>query len=207
MVALAAGCAHYPENARLTRVEAQSGYRFRNLAHPHNSDSLLMFLAFSGGGMRASALSYGVLEELAHTPIVWEGEHKRLLDEVDQISAVSGGSFTAAYYALYGDRLFTDFQRKFLEKDVQEELAWRLFSPWYWCRLASPYYNRSDMAAEYYDHQLFHGATFGDLIKANHRPFLVLNATDMSQGATFQFSQDQFDFLCSDLTRDRKSVV
>jgi hypothetical protein len=105
LLALAAGCAHYPENARLAEVKAQNGYRFRILAHPHNSDSLLMFLAFSGGGMRASALSYGVLEELAHTPIVWEGEHKRLVDEVDQISAVSGGSFTAAYYALYGYRL------------------------------------------------------------------------------------------------------
>src|SRR5712671_6314702 len=57
-------------------------------------------LPISGGGTRAAALSYGVLEELARTQIVWEGQRRRLLDEVDYISAVSGGSFTAAYYAL-----------------------------------------------------------------------------------------------------------
>ena len=67
---LGAGCAHYPENARLRHCDSQSGYRFRNLSNAGNSDSLQIFLAFSGGGTRAAALSYGVLEELARTPIV-----------------------------------------------------------------------------------------------------------------------------------------
>jgi len=78
VLVLAGGCAHYPANARLTHADVNCGYRFRNLAHPGNSDSLLVFLAFSGGGTRAAALSYGVLEALAHTEIVWEGEHRRL---------------------------------------------------------------------------------------------------------------------------------
>jgi NTE family protein len=195
-----AGCAHYPRNTRLAESTPQTGYRYRNLAHPGNSDSLQLFLAFSGGGTRAAALSYGVLQELARTPITWEGQHKRLLDEVDHISAVSGGSFTAAYYALYGDRIFSDFEAKFLNQNIERQLIWQLFWPVNWYRLASPNFNRSDMAAKYYDHQLFHGATFADLIKQNRRPFLVLNATDMSLGATFQFTQDQFDLLCSDLS-------
>jgi NTE family protein len=62
----------------------------------------LLILAFSGGGTRAAAFAYGVLEELAATPVVLGGRPRRLLDEVDLISAVSGGSFTAAYYGLYG---------------------------------------------------------------------------------------------------------
>jgi len=199
-ILLGDGCAHYPENARLKHYDPQSGYRFRNLSHPGNSDSLQVFLAFSGGGTRAAALSYGVLEELARTQIVWEGQSRRLLDEVDYISAVSGGSFTAAYYALYGDRIFADFEDRFLKQNIQRQLVGRLFSPLYMGRLASPYFNRSDMAAEFYDRHLFDGKTFADLLKRNRRPFLSLNATDMSLGASFQFTQEHFDYLCSDIS-------
>ncbi len=199
-VLLGAGCAHYPDNARRKHYDPQSGYRFRNLTNTGNSDSLQVFLAFSGGGTRAAALSYGVLEELARTQIVWEGRSRRLLDEVEYISAVSGGSFTAAYYALYGDRIFADFEDKFLNQNIQRQLMWRMCSPVNWGRMASPYFNRSDMAAEFYDRHLFGGKTFGDLLQRNRRPFLSLNATDMSLGATFQFTQEQFDFLCSDLS-------
>ena len=59
------GCAHYPVNARLAAVDPQTGYRFQNLTSPTNSPELLLMLAFSGGGTRAAALAYGVLEELA----------------------------------------------------------------------------------------------------------------------------------------------
>jgi NTE family protein len=34
------------------------------------SNELLLILAFSGGGTRAAAFAYGVLEELAATPVV-----------------------------------------------------------------------------------------------------------------------------------------
>src|SRR6266516_2523511 len=81
---LLAGCAHYPVNAPLTHATPETGYRFTNLSHTNNSDSLFVVLAFSGCGTRAAALSYGVLEELAKTQIVWEGKRGRLLDEVDR---------------------------------------------------------------------------------------------------------------------------
>jgi len=71
---------------------------FQNLSNA----AIPKFADFSGilrRGTRAAALSYGVLEELARTEVVWEGQKRRLLDEVDYISAVSGGSFTAAYFA------------------------------------------------------------------------------------------------------------
>jgi len=197
---LLAGCAHYPVNARLTQYNPDAGYRNRILVHGDNSESLLVMLAFSGGGHRAAALSYGVLEELARTDIYWEGKHKRLLDEVDMISAVSGGSFTAAYYALFGDEIFTEYENVFLKQNIQQQLFWRLLSPLNWPRYASPYFDRSDMAAEFYDRHVFRGKTFGDLAQDRRPPFLVLNATDMSSGAHFEFTQDVFDLLCSDLS-------
>jgi predicted acylesterase/phospholipase RssA len=187
-------------NSRLDTFNKDTGYRFQNLSAPGNSDSLFVILAFSGGGTRAAALSYGVLEQLRNTEIVWEGKRKPLLDEVDVISSVSGGSFTAAYYALYGDRIFTDFDTRFLKKNVQGDLQDRLYSPYNWYRLASPAFDRIDLAAEYYDEQLFDRHTFRDLLRSGKRPFILINATDMTQGAQFDFTQDQFDLLCSDLS-------
>ena len=44
---------------------------------------------------------------LRDTPVRIDGRDRRLLDEVDIISAVSGGSFTAAYYGLFGESTTT----------------------------------------------------------------------------------------------------
>src|SRR5262245_14580153 len=76
-------------NAPLPRWSPDYGYRFANLpASISNTDSLFFVASFSGGGARASALSYGVLRELARTPIVWEGYQKRLIDELTIINAL-----------------------------------------------------------------------------------------------------------------------
>ncbi len=198
---LGSGCAHYPSNARLTASDISTGYRFQKTASPTNSSDLLLMLAFSGGGTRAASLSYGVLEELARTPVVLEDTQHRILDEVDIISSVSGGSFTAAYYALWGDRIFSDFESKFLKKNVQNGLLLRVLSPWNQVRLASLKFSRTDLAAEHYDHLLFKGATFADLMTQSNRPFLSINATDVASGARFEFTQDEFDLIGSDLSQ------
>jgi len=197
---LISGCTHYPVNAPVRRVNPESGYRFQTVG-PTNSDDLLLMLAFSGGGTRAAALSYGVLEELRKTQVGPPGGEHWLLDDVGLISSVSGGSFTAAYYALWGDRIFTDFEPRFLKKHVQTGLLLRALAPWNVIRLASPGFARSDLAAEYYDRLLFNHATFGDLMARPGRPFLSVNATDIGSGARFEFTQDEFDLLGSDLSR------
>lgn len=194
------GCAHYPVNTRLSAYDKDGGYRFKNLSSPGNTDSLFVILALSGGGTRAAALSYGVLEKLRDTRITWKGESRRLLDEVDVISSVSGGSFTAAYYALYGNEIFQSFESRFLKKNIEHELALQLLSPINWFRLASPMFDRIDMATEYYDSHIFNHGTFNDLVRKGRRPFIVINATDMTLGARFEFTQNQFDLLCSNLS-------
>jgi predicted acylesterase/phospholipase RssA len=175
-------------------------YRFNQEPSGKNTNSLFICLEFSGGGTRAAALSYGVLELLQRTTITWKGIEKSLLDEVDCISSVSGGSFTAAYYGLFGNRLFTDFRTRFLEANVQAELLWRLFVPTNWLRLASPYFSRIDLAAEYYDEALFEKESFATLASGPRRPFVILNATNLANGERFEFTQEQFDFLQSDLS-------
>lgn len=197
----AAGCAHYPVNSRLATPARHADYRFQNAPSRTNSDGLLLMLAFSGGGMRAAALSYSVLHELKQTEVGASANQHPLLDDVSLISSVSGGSFTAAYYALWGDRTFVDFEPCFLKRHVQTGLLLQVLAPWNQIRLASPKFDRSDLAAEYYDRLLFKGATFGDLMTNPHRPFLSLNATDIASGARFEFTQDEFDLLGSDLSR------
>src|SRR5437763_1694542 len=109
----------------------------------------------------------------------WEGKPKSLLDEVDCISSVSGGSFTAAYYALFHGRVLTEFPDKFLYRNIQKELISQLFNPINLARLLSPYFSRIDLAAELYHDSVFEKKTFGDLLASNRRPFLILNATNL----------------------------
>ncbi|HXX62732.1 MAG TPA: patatin-like phospholipase family protein [Bacteroidota bacterium] len=196
----AAGCAHYPVNQPITHVDPDSGYRGKFMGVPGNSDELLLYLTFSGGGTRAAAFSYGVLEELRATEVTIGGEKRRLLDEIDAISAVSGGSFTAGYYGLFGERIFEDFEPKFLKKNIQGNIAARIFlNPYNWVRFLSPYFDRSDLAAEYYDNNVFEHGTFGD-IAARKGPMIHINATDMVDGVRLSFNQDSFDVICSDVS-------
>src|SRR5262245_63984032 len=95
--ALLAGCASFPApNPPLARYAPDAGYRFERLERGDNSDDLFVIVSFSGGGTRAAALAYGVLEALRDTRIEWQGRKVSLLDEVDVISSISGGSFPAA---------------------------------------------------------------------------------------------------------------
>lgn len=192
-------CAQRPVNSRLERFDPADA-RFALKQRANNSDDMLVILAFSGGGTRAASLSYGVMEELARTEVVIKGKKRRLIDEVDVISAVSGGSFPAAYYALYGERLFTEFEGKFLKKNIERGLIGMLFNPVNLFRLASPGFSVSDLASEFYDEHIFSGATFGDL-HGKGAPMTIINATDVSTGARFTFTQGQFDIICADFGR------
>ena len=111
------------------QLNKESSYSIRAYQQKWEADENALMLAFSGGGTRAAALSYGVLKELRDTPVPTDGGSKRLLDEVHIITSVSGGSFTAAYYGLHGDGIFDDFEEVFLRQDVEGALFRRLLNP------------------------------------------------------------------------------
>ena len=163
----AGGCAHWPATPRLEQAGAP-GYRLAEVTRPGQSDDLLVVLAMSGGGTRAAALGYGVLEELRRTEVTVNGVKRRLLDEVDVISAVSGGTLPATYYALRGEKTFEEFEAKVLSRNFEIELAKRIIlNPVNWFRLPSGTFGKSDLFAELYDETVFDHATFADLKRAN----------------------------------------
>ena len=198
-----AGCATRPINPPIAHADPNTGYRYST--REFNDKDTLVVLAFSGGGTRAAAFSYGVLEQLKDTVIIKpDGKRIRLLDTVAVITGVSGGSFTALAYGLYGDRLFSEYEQRFLKRNVQGELFARFFNPLRWGNLLLTEWGRSELAADFYDEILFNGATFADLDR--RKDLLVMaSATDVSTGARLVFDQELFDAVCSDVDSVRLS--
>lgn len=196
LLLLLSGCATYPVNTQLKEYKPDYGYRFSHYFPSLQDDKTFVMLAFSGGGTRAAALSYGVLRELDRTPV---GNGRTLLDEVDVISSVSGGSFTAMYYALHGKEGLPEFERQFLRRDIEGMLKRSLWSPRNFVRLMSKGFSRSDLAAEIYDREVFHNATYADILARNRRPFVIINAAELDIGTRFEFTQEEFDRICADL--------
>ena len=171
-----------------TEMSWNKGYQYL-ARHQHAQDhENLVILAFSGGGTRAAAFSYGVLETLRRTEVVNPRGTARLIDDVDVITGVSGGSFTALAYGLYGDKLFDQYEKRFLKRNVQGELIARLLNPTKWGALSSPGWGRSELAAQLYDEILFDGG-----------PLVAVMATDISTGSRLIFDQAFFDIICSDV--------
>jgi NTE family protein len=195
---LSSGCVYRAINQPLEQVDLTRGYRPEDPSQHRESGRVLLALAFSGGGTRAAAFAYGVLEELRDTQITRDAEKARLLDEVDGISGVSGGSFTAAYYGLFGDRIFDEFEGRFLRRNVEGALVLRALVPWNFLALMTPALSRSIIAARYYDRHVFDHATFADLTEAKG-PRININATDLTTGNRLTFTQEAFDVICSNL--------
>src|SRR6185295_17437528 len=94
LLATLVGCAG-PVNPRLAAY-GPAGYRYANVRGDAAEEELFVILSFSGGGTRAAAFSYGLLEGLQAVRYrKASGGERTLLEDVDVISSVSGGSFTA----------------------------------------------------------------------------------------------------------------
>ena len=212
--ALLLGCAERTWNKPIASTAANNGatkkagelaagaddgpYDFMHRLPKGNSQKIFIVLAFSGGGVRASAFAYGILEALRDTRITVDGRERRLLDEVDIITSVSGGSYPAAYYGLFGDRIFKDFRAKFLTRGLSSVFFRNLFTTKHLHTLVHPELNRGDIAAKWFGDNLFENKTFRDMGRGD-LPFVIVNASDLNTGMTFSFIQQQFDFLCSDI--------
>jgi NTE family protein len=165
-----------------------------------NFEDTTVGMSFSGGGTRASAFAFGVLREFGRTQVNGEGGRKStLLEQVDIVSSVSGGSVTAAYFALKGPAILQDFRQKFLSKNVEENLRTEVSLPNLLRLSNSASLNDSTGLQTWLDENLFHAATYRDVF-ARGRPRLLINASDIYNRTPFVYNQETFSSLCSDLS-------
>jgi NTE family protein len=153
-------------------------------------------LSFSGGGLRAAAFAHGVLQALASvkTP---EGS---LLDDVAQITSVSGSSLTAAHYGVYGREGLARFRAEALERGFEDGMRLSLLSPANLMRMIGGGLNAREDFGDVLDRRVFHGATFADIFRRG-RPAIRIQATDLYHRVPFPYLPQLFLVLCSDLSR------
>lgn len=160
----------------------------------------LVGLAISGGGSRAATFASGALEALAEVWVKEGGREISVLEKVNYISSVSGGSLAAAYYAVkkppkeisilsdhglsqpYRDFFSAykvDMQRNFQRPAlIRQFLFFREFNP---TKLA---YSLSEV----WDSDFFNKTTFSEFYNREQRgdsPRLILNGTLYNNGQRF----------------------
>lgn len=200
-IALAlAGCGtvnNNPINKPLEAMALQGTPAGSREAESHFDDTVVA-LAFSGGGMRAAAFSHGVLTALADTSVRTRSGPVSLIDRIDIISGVSGGSVPAAYYGLKKRAALADFREKFLLRNAEEALSTDV-SITNISRGFAGGINDSTKFPGWLDANLFNGATFADMNMAV-RPRVSINASDIYNRTPFLFGRGSFGALCSDFS-------
>jgi predicted acylesterase/phospholipase RssA len=158
---------------------------------PRAREERFVGMALSGGGSRAAIFSAASMFEL---------ERYGILQQVDVISSVSGGSYTAGLYALSCDPgqgcppTVENTRRPewsetkvyaLLETDFISSWIWHMFAPDNIARFWLTDFSRSQIMASTLDSNLFdtsrlggEGFRFHDLNL--QRPNLLINATDFS---------------------------
>lgn len=152
-------------------------------------------LAFSGGGMRASAFSYGVLRGLDKVRVAGGGS---MFDQVRFVSGVSGGSVTAAYLGLNGRGIMKDYEQRFLYRNAEEALRTEVYSVENIGRALDGGVNDRSGLPAWLKRNVFGDATFRDFNRPG-RPTVWINASDISQKTPFIFEPVTFGAICSDL--------
>ena len=193
-----AGCAATNAPINLAKTDGRNAPIVAAKDAPLADDELYIGLAFSGGGMRASAFAHGMLEALREA-----GRDEQnpfgLLPRVRLVTGVSGGSVTAAYFGLMGPRAVDGYREKYLITNAEKYMANSAWNPVTIMRGLSGGANGRKTFGRYLDEVLFHKATFDDL--ARRSDILTwINAADVANEASFLFSPETFDALCSDLS-------
>jgi predicted acylesterase/phospholipase RssA len=137
-------------------------------------------LALSGGGSRAAAFHIGTLQGL---------QEIELLDTLDVISSVSGGSvFAGAWLAARWKGYSLDAFLKHMTQELAKGFVARSITP-HALKLLFPSYTRSHLLSETFDTTLMHGMRLSDL---PDRPLLCINTSVMNTGQVGKFSRHGF---------------
>jgi predicted acylesterase/phospholipase RssA len=161
------------------------------LSELERRDSRFIALAISGGGSRAANFGAAVMVEL---------QQRGLLDQVDVISGVSGGTLPAVYYGLGAKAgpFAEPALREALGYDFQSSWVRRWFLPQNIFRYWLTDFTRSDIMVQVFNNRLYHEATFADL---KLHPKVLLNATVHNDHTRFTFTDDRFAGLHSVLAK------
>ena len=167
---------------------------------PEASPDLLVGLAISGGGSRAATFAAAVLEELARIPVKDTSGQRSVLEKVQYISSVSGGSLAAGYFAarkparsepMLGSQglspvyqqFFKDYQAA-MQENYERAAIWRQL-------LFFRAFNPTKAAyslAEVWDANFLDGMTFNGLYereRAGDSPRIIFNGTSYNSGQRF----------------------
>ncbi|MGH7411947.1 MAG: patatin-like phospholipase family protein, partial [Candidatus Methylomirabilis sp.] len=169
---------------------------------PAAQQDVVVGVALSGGGSRAALFGAAGLEALGRLRAPQGGS---VLEQVSYFSSVSGGSLSAAYYALHKpsretpvlgpdgamteayQTFFAEFKAK-LTQDFENAVIWRQLSSFRFI-LNSALLARS--LREILDERLLGPGTFGDLSAREIRgdsPRLIFNTTLYNNGRRFLFT-------------------
>jgi NTE family protein len=188
------GCASI-DNAPINRPSALPRLtQVNTVAGDDTLRTTIVGLAFSGGGTRAAAFSFGVLEGLNDVETTGGG---RLLDQVRLVSGVSGGSVTAAYFGLRGRAALSDFEQRFLYRNAEEALRTEVYSVGNVMRALDGGVNDRSGLPTWLQQNLFGNATLKDLSGPGH-PVVWINASDIYGKTPFVFEPITFAAICSD---------
>jgi predicted acylesterase/phospholipase RssA len=195
------------------------------------SPDLLVGLAISGGGSRAATFAAAVLEGLARIPVKDGGGQRSVLERVQYISSVSGGSLATGYFAarkpgraepMLGsqgllspayERFFREY-RAAMQENFEAAAVWRqllLFRAFNPTKAAYSF-------AEVWDERFLHGMTFSQLYereRAGDSPRIIFNGTSYNSGRRFalttlpaaDFDYDFVAGLLEDLIRRSDRVT
>ena len=180
-----------PESPTLLASPTKSG------AVVETPATTMIGLAFSGEGTRASAYSFGMLKQLAATPMPGNKD-KSMLDSVRFVSGVSGGSVTAAWFGLKGEGGLESFREKYLIRDAEENLRENIVRPTNLLRAFTGGVNDRTGFGGWLDKNLFKGARYSSLL-ANPKVVTWINASDIYNNTPFVFEPQTFRALCSNL--------
>ncbi|HEY7204571.1 MAG TPA: patatin-like phospholipase family protein [Methylomirabilota bacterium] len=197
---------------------------------PETAPDLLVGVAISGGGSRAAIFAAAVLEALARTPVKDAGGQRSVLERVQYISSVSGGSLATGYFAarkpgraepmLTAQGLSPAYERFFKEYRAAMQENFEAAAIWRQLLLFRAF-NPTKAAyslAEVWDERFLHGMTFTQLYereRAGDSPRIIFNGTSYNSGRRFalttlpaaDFDYDFVAGLLEDLIRRSDRVT
>jgi predicted acylesterase/phospholipase RssA len=163
---------------------------------PADEGNFFLAVAVSGGGSRSAVWSAAVMEELYRQVKLPDG--KSIVDEIDYISSVSGGSISSAYWCLNKPETDTTHTSEYdaffvrFKGDICTNIQGEMLSrPSEWFRLLLTDEQKGIVLMHELDDRFYHERTFDDLYKrekAGVSPTLIINGTEMDSGAKFLFT-------------------